>query len=375
MNLSRAPLTLKQQLPVYYLFCLIVLFSFCLTGIAIAQTYTPPAYKNGPADFTRYLNKYCSLCGLMPHEKNYEEVYTYTITIAKDGSVKFVTIQGKDLDVKTELKRIMRLSDNWQPGMVNNQPVDTFYSDFVRVCSTVNTGKVCNGYDSIRTLQCYIMGVEIGFPFGEINPNKGLDDFNKGKEYFAAKEYAKSISCFNRAITNHYVPYWEPTYNIGVCYLQLGNTDSACSYIIKAARYGDSESEKIYKQLCRNNKATSNSLPKTDEPTVTEAPAVYTFTDVMPEYIDGTSNLLPFLAHQIHYPPYALEKGIDGTVQLRFIVLENGSVSDIEVKSSPDESLTREAVRVAALLKFKPALVKDKPVKCYYNLPIRFGLH
>lgn len=111
-----------------------------------------------------------------------------------------------------------------------------------------------------------------------------------------------------------------------------------------------------------------------EEPTVTEAPAIYTFTDVLPEYINGQSNILPFLAQQIRYPSYALAKGIDGTVQLRFVISEDGSVSNIEVKSSPDESLTKEAIRVVGLLKFKPALVKGKPVKCYYNIPIGFSI-
>lgn len=355
-------------------FVISMLVCFFTVG-AFAQTYSPPAYKTGPSGFTKYLMEYCNIAPLMSNTKDYTEVYNYTIAIAKDGAVKFVSVQGKDADVKSELKRIMRLSDNWQPGLQNNLPVDTLYSDSIRVCTNVFSGKVCSAYDTIRTLQYYIVTSGSAFPIGEINPNKGLTDFNKGKEYFAAKEYTKSIQSFNRAIANDYTPDWEPNYNIGVCFLQLGNNDSACSYFIRAARYGDSESEKVYRQLCKNNKAISNPQPIPDEPRVTEAPVVYTITDVMPEYIDGTNNLLPFLANQIRYPFSALAKGIEGTVQLRFVVLQDGRVSDIEVKSSPDADLTKEAIRVAGLLRFKPAQVKGEPVQCYYNLPVRFGIN
>ena len=48
----------------------------------------------------------------------------------------------------------------------------------------------------------------------------------------------------------------------------------------------------------------------------------------------------------IQYPPAAKLAHIEGDVELTFVVLSDGSISNVKVLASPDESLSKEAVRV-----------------------------
>ena len=84
---------------------------------------------------------------------------------------------------------------------------------------------------------------------------------------------------------------------------------------------------------------------------------------------------MTFLAKQISYPAFERDNDISGRVLIRFVVNEDGSLSDITLISSVSEGLDKEAQRVVKLFpKFSPGLIAGKPVKVYYTLPVRFRL-
>lgn len=93
------------------------------------------------------------------------------------------------------------------------------------------------------------------------------------------------------------------------------------------------------------------------------------------EYVGGLGALYKFLGENIKYPIEAMAFGIQGTVKLRFNVIEDGSLTDIEVVQSIDKYLDAEALRVVALMpKWKPARMEGKLVKMDFTLPLRFRL-
>lgn len=95
----------------------------------------------------------------------------------------------------------------------------------------------------------------------------------------------------------------------------------------------------------------------------------------MAEYPGGINAMMSFLKQTLKYPAECEKKGIEGRVMLKFVVNEDGTISDLEAMQSPDERLTSEAKRVVGLMpKWKPAVNKGKVVKMKYTLPLTFRL-
>jgi TonB family protein len=69
------------------------------------------------------------------------------------------------------------------------------------------------------------------------------------------------------------------------------------------------------------------------------------------------------------------EKGLQGTVEIVFIIKEDGQLDSMKVAKSAGITLDNEAIRVLSLMpNWKPAITKGKPIKMYYTLPITFAL-
>jgi len=97
--------------------------------------------------------------------------------------------------------------------------------------------------------------------------------------------------------------------------------------------------------------------------------------ETAPEYPGGANSLEGYLSYNLRYPKSAREKGIQGQVILRFLVKENGSISDIQLIKGIDWKCNHEAVRlVEKMPKWIPAKLNGKFVKAYYSLPINFKL-
>ena len=77
----------------------------------------------------------------------------------------------------------------------------------------------------------------------------------------------------------------------------------------------------------------------------------------------------------IKYPSSALERGVQGTVMVEFIVEKDGKVSDVRVVRGVDEYLDAEAVKVvSASPKWKPGKVDGERVRASISIPVEFRL-
>ena len=82
-----------------------------------------------------------------------------------------------------------------------------------------------------------------------------------------------------------------------------------------------------------------------------------------------------FITNEIVYPQDAREKGVTGTVLVKFVVEKDGSVSNAEVIVPLYPSIDKESVRtIMAMPKWKPGMQEGKPVRCYYNIPLKFWM-
>ena len=73
------------------------------------------------------------------------------------------------------------------------------------------------------------------------------------------------------------------------------------------------------------------------------------------------------------YPPLLRDAGIGGIVEVWFFIDETGEVLDTQVKeSSGHKALDEAALKVADIIKFSPALNRDKRVPVWISLDINF---
>jgi protein TonB len=73
------------------------------------------------------------------------------------------------------------------------------------------------------------------------------------------------------------------------------------------------------------------------------------------------------------YPPLLRDAGIGGTAQIWFFIDENGRVQDTRIQQSSGHSqLDQAALRVADIMRFTPALNRDKKVPVWVAFPITF---
>lgn len=103
------------------------------------------------------------------------------------------------------------------------------------------------------------------------------------------------------------------------------------------------------------------------------AEAPKTQAKVQPQF---NGDLAAFLGSNLQYPKEAQAKKIEGRVMVRFIVDQEGNVTNPEILKSPDPLLSAEAIRV---LKQMPRWIPGKdangnPISAEFILPVSFKL-
>ncbi len=90
----------------------------------------------------------------------------------------------------------------------------------------------------------------------------------------------------------------------------------------------------------------------------------------MPELIGG----IAAIAKNIVYPEEAKKAGIEGRVFVKAFINQNGDVVGTKVIKGAGNGLDEAAQKAVMQAKFKPGLIKGKPVKCEVAIPIMFKL-
>jgi TonB family protein len=97
---------------------------------------------------------------------------------------------------------------------------------------------------------------------------------------------------------------------------------------------------------------------------VTGADTVYLYTETQPVYSGGYEALRKFKDQNVKFPPEIKNLGIEGIVNVSFIVEKDGSVSSTRIIMGLSPSLDAEAIRVTKMMpKWQPGMEKGKPVR------------
>jgi TonB family protein len=95
----------------------------------------------------------------------------------------------------------------------------------------------------------------------------------------------------------------------------------------------------------------------------------------MPDFPGGEAEMQKFIRENLKYPVTAQMAGIQGRVTLRFIVENDGTITNITVIQGIDSSCDAEAVRtVKNMPKWIPGKQNGKNVPVYFIIPILFQL-
>ena len=104
---------------------------------------------------------------------------------------------------------------------------------------------------------------------------------------------------------------------------------------------------------------------------------IYTYAEEMPEFPGGETEMYKFIIKKLEYPSEAINNKIEGIVYLKFTILEDGTVSDIQVVSKKILGYGLEEAAIAVIKKmpkWRPGKQNGKPIPVYFNLPIRFRI-
>ncbi len=102
------------------------------------------------------------------------------------------------------------------------------------------------------------------------------------------------------------------------------------------------------------------------------APTIFSYVEQQPE---PSFELTSYLTSHLHYPDAARESSTEGRVIVKFVVNEDGAVSDVTIVRGIGGGCDEEAKRVVSSMpKWKPGKQNGKAVKVYFTLPIQFKL-
>lgn len=120
-----------------------------------------------------------------------------------------------------------------------------------------------------------------------------------------------------------------------------------------------------------------------DVPSTNEVSAVDTIAqendtaadmDRMPEFPGGQRALFQYLSMNVNYPENARAMGFEGRAICTFLVMEDGSITDITLeKSSGYRSLDKEALRlIKGMPNWTPGMVQGKVIPIRMTVPVNF---
>jgi TonB family protein len=103
---------------------------------------------------------------------------------------------------------------------------------------------------------------------------------------------------------------------------------------------------------------------------------VFTVVEELPQYPGGMDAFYKYVINEIKYPKEARLGGIEGRVDVQFVVEKDGSLSNVNVTKGIDTGCDNEAVRVVKnATAFKPGTQRGMPVRVRMVLPIIFKLN
>ena len=103
---------------------------------------------------------------------------------------------------------------------------------------------------------------------------------------------------------------------------------------------------------------------------------LFTVVEEQPEFEGGMEAFYQYIGNEMTYPLQARQRGVEGRVDIQFVVEKDGSLSDVKAIKGIGAGCDSEAVRVVQNSPaFKPGKQRGKPVRVRMMMPIVFKLN
>lgn len=103
---------------------------------------------------------------------------------------------------------------------------------------------------------------------------------------------------------------------------------------------------------------------------------IFTVVEAQPEFPGGIGAFREYIMTEIRYPSEARRKGVEGRVDVEFVVDKDGSLSEVKAIKGIGSGCDEEAVRVLKNAPaFKPATQNGKRVRVRMVVPVTFKLN
>ncbi|MEI6061226.1 MAG: TonB family protein [Bacteroidota bacterium] len=244
------------------------------------------------------------------------------------------------------------------------------------------------------------------FVFGQ--KENSSPNYKKGLKALHAKNYTEAISLLTMAIEQN--PTALAYLNRSEAYYNTGDSCAFCMDLKTARLKGNYDAYKKFRDKCQfttsDNPVPDSILKKhpyvvdieiihdkcdpdsivyaasknedeswSDEISKIEDVPIYTLIEKMPQFVGGDDARNRFLSENLKYTEDALNKGIEGTVYVAFVVEKDGSVSNVKILRGIDKGLDNEVLRITRLLpRWIPGTQDGKPKRVLFNMPVYFKL-
>jgi TonB family protein len=102
---------------------------------------------------------------------------------------------------------------------------------------------------------------------------------------------------------------------------------------------------------------------------------VFTSVEQVPGFPGGLDAFYTFLGKNIKYPQEMRDKNVQGRVIIRFVVEQDGSLTNFKIVRDPGYGAGEEALRVLSMSpKWVPGTQNGKAVRVMYSVPVNFTL-
>ena len=112
-----------------------------------------------------------------------------------------------------------------------------------------------------------------------------------------------------------------------------------------------------------------------NEPEEEQADEVFSIVEEMPSFPGGNTKFYEFVSKNLKYPRKALKANVEGKVVVRFVVEEDGDISDVEVLKGIGYDCDEEAIRVLNNSpNWIPGKQRGRNVKVRVMVPLTFDI-
>ncbi len=104
----------------------------------------------------------------------------------------------------------------------------------------------------------------------------------------------------------------------------------------------------------------------------------FPLVEQMPEFGEGGNtykNVMKYIKENLKYPQEAFDNKIEGTVPVKFVVENDGSIGQVLVLEDPGYGMAEEAIiLMKGMPLWKPGRQKGQPIRVWLSVPIVFKL-